>query len=140
MTLVNAPAQLLIDGKLAEAVRGDRFDIVNPATEQVIGSAPDADATDMSTAIEAARRAFDESSWSTDLAFRLRCVRQLHQALVEHGTAMRALTTAEAGAPAALTLGPQYDVPVASLDWTIGLAENYAWTSDLGEAQPMGIP
>jgi aldehyde dehydrogenase (NAD+) len=140
MTLTNPSAQLLIDGKLTEAARGDRFDIVNPATERVIGSAPDADATDMSAAIEAARRGFDESSWSTDVAFRVRCVRQLHQALVEHGAAMRALTTAEAGAPAALTLGPQYDVPVASLDWTIGLAEDYAWTSDLGEARPMGIP
>ncbi len=134
------PAQLLIDGKLTEAADGARFDIVNPATEEVIGTAPDAGAADMASAIEAARRAFDETSWSTDAALRVRCLRQLHRALVDNGAAMRALTTAEAGAPASLTLGPQYDVPVASLDWTIGLAESYEWTSDLGRAQPMGIP
>ena len=137
---MTAPAQLLVDGKLTDAADGARFDIVNPATEQVIGTAPDADAADMSAAIEAARRAFDETNWATDAAFRVHCVRQLHQALVEHGESMRALTTAEAGAPAALTLGPQYDVPVASLDWAIGLAESYEWTTDLGVAQPMGIP
>ena len=137
---MTAPAQLLVDGKLTDAADGARFDIVNPATEQVIGTAPDADAADMSAAIEAARRAFDETSWAADTAFRVHCVRQLHQALVEHGESMRALTTAEAGAPAALTLGPQYDVPVASLDWAIGLAEGYEWTTDLGAAQPMGVP
>ena len=60
-------------------------------------------------------------------------------ALVEHGPAMRALTTAEAGAPASFTAGPQYDVPVASLAWTIDLAETYPWTTDLGVAEPMGI-
>ena len=56
------------------------------------------------------------------------------QALVEHGPEMRALTTAEAGAPTALTTGPQYDVPVESMAWTIDLAEKYEWTNDLGAA------
>jgi aldehyde dehydrogenase (NAD+) len=52
---------------------------------------------------------------------------------------MRALTIAEAGSPAFLTTGPQYDVPVESLRWTIDLAEGYAWETDLGIAEPMGI-
>ena len=94
----------------------------------------------MEAAIAAARRAFDETDWSTDVELRVRCLRQLHQALVDNGEAMRALTTAEAGAPAFLTAGPQYDVPVEGLKWTIDLAESYAWTEDLGVAQPMGIP
>jgi len=68
------------------------------------------------------------------------CLRQLHAALLTFGPEMRALTTAEAGAPVSLTLGPQYDVPVASLAWTIDLAESYEWTSDLGTAAPMGVP
>ena len=60
-------------------------------------SAPDATADDVDAAIAAARRAFDETDWSTDLALRVRCLRQLHQALVDHGEEMRALTTAEVG-------------------------------------------
>jgi aldehyde dehydrogenase (NAD+) len=133
------PAQLLIDGKLRDAAAGATFDIVNPATEEIIGAAPAASADDVEAAVEAARRAFDESRWATDIGFRVHCLRQLHAALVEHGPAMRALTTAEAGVPTGLTTGPQYDVPVASFAWMVDLAERYEWTTDLGTARPMGI-
>ena len=137
---MTAPAaQLLVDGKLRDASGGDTFDIVNPATHEVIGVAPAGAPDDVDAAIAAARRGFDETNWATDVEFRVHCLRQLHKALVEHGPAMRALTTAEAGAPASLTTGPQYDVPVASLEWMADLAERYEWTTDLGVAQPMGV-
>ncbi|GAA1929337.1 aldehyde dehydrogenase [Nocardioides marmoribigeumensis] len=135
-----AAPQLLVDGKLVAASDGSTYPILNPATGLEIGHAPDATAEDVDAAIAAARRTFDESSWSTDLAFRVHCLRQLHEALVDHGESMRALTTAEAGAPAFLTAGPQYDVPVESLRWFADLAESYAWETDLGIASPMGIP
>jgi len=140
MALTNPPAQLYIDGKLRAASDGATFDIVDPATEEVIGVAPDATDADVDAAIESARRAFDETTWSTDHAFRVQCLRQLHTALVDNAAAMRALTTAEVGAPAALTLGPQYDVPVESLRWTTDLAERFEWTTSLEDAAPMGIP
>ncbi len=138
--LTTPPAQLLIDGKLQPASNGATYPILNPANGQEIGQAPDATAEDLEAAIAAARRAFDETDWSTNLEFRIHCLRQLHQALVDHGESMRALTTAEAGAPAFLTTGPQYDVPVETLKWTIDLAESYEWETDLGRAEPMGIP
>ncbi len=132
--------QLLVDGKLVGSSDASTFAILDPATGAVIGHAPDATAEDMEAAIAAARRAFDETGWSTDVELRVRCLRQLHCALVDHGDIMRALTTAEAGAPAFLTTGPQYDVPVEALRWTVDLAESYAWETDLGVAEPMGIP
>jgi aldehyde dehydrogenase (NAD+) len=131
--------QQLIDGKLVGASTGRTFPVINPATGEEIGRAPDGSGLDVDSAITAARRAFDETGWSTDHAFRVRCLRQLHEALVAEGPAMRALTTAEAGAPAFLTAGPQYDAPVESLRWTVDLAESYAWETDLGVAKPMGI-
>jgi aldehyde dehydrogenase (NAD+) len=133
------PAALLIDGVLRPATGGATFPIADPATEELIGTAPDAAAEDVDAAVDAARRAFDDTDWADDLAFRVHCLRQLHQALVTHAPAMRALTTAEAGAPAMFTTGPQYDVPVATLAWTIDLAERYAWEQSLGVATPMGI-
>jgi aldehyde dehydrogenase (NAD+) len=138
--LTNPPAQLLVDGKLVPASNGATYPILNPATGLTIGVAPDATDDDVEAAIAAARRAFDATDWSTNLELRIRCLRQLHAALVENGDAMRALTTAEAGAPAFLLSGPQYDVPVETLLWTIDLAEGYAWETDLGVAEPMGIP
>jgi aldehyde dehydrogenase (NAD+) len=133
------PARLLIDGKLVVASGGATYPILNPATGREIGRAPDATAEDVAAAIAAARRAFDDTRWPTDPAFRVHCLRQLHRALVDHGTSMRALTTAEAGAPAFLTNGPQYDLPVGGLQWTADLAESYEWETELGVAKPMGI-
>ena len=134
-----APARLLIDGELREASSGATYPILNPATGQEIGLAPDGTADDLDAAIAAARRAFDETDWATDHAGRVECLRRLHAALVAEGESMRALTTAEAGAAAFLTAGPQYDVPVEGLRWVTDLAADYAWEADLGEASPMGI-
>ena len=74
--------RLLIDGKLVEGSAGS-FDVINPATEQVIGAVGDASKADMHQAIDAARRAFDETTWSTDRAFRKECLLQLQAALEE---------------------------------------------------------
>ncbi|MGN6723221.1 MAG: aldehyde dehydrogenase [Marmoricola sp.] len=135
----NPSAMQLIDGKLIEAAGGARYPILNPATGAEIGTAPDSTATDVDAAIEAARRAFDETDWSTNADFRIRCLRQLHHALLANADSLRELTTAEVGAPAFLVAGPQFDAPVETLSWTIGMAENYEWETDLGVGVTMGI-
>ncbi len=132
---------LLIDGELRSSASGDTFVTRNPATEQVLGSAADGTAADMDAAIGAARRAFDETDWSTDVALRARCLRQLRDALQAQGEALRALTTAEVGAPAFLTSGPQFDIPVEDLGYYADLAESYeGWTVDLGDRVSVGVP
>ena len=52
------------------------------ATEEVLGQVADSSSAEMQRAIGAARRAFDESDWSTNRALRRRCLEQLHEALV----------------------------------------------------------
>lgn len=140
MTELPPAPKLLIDGELVDSSDGATYPIINPATGAEIGQAPDATAADLDRAIAAARRAFDETGWSTDHELRVRCIRQLHRALVDNGEAMRALTTAEVGAPAFTTAGPQYDVPVEGLSWLAGMVADYDWETDLGVAKPMGIP
>ncbi|GAA1694853.1 aldehyde dehydrogenase [Mycolicibacterium murale] len=132
-------SELLIDGKLVPGSAGT-FPTVNPATEEVLGVAADADAADMGRAIEAARRAFDDTSWSTDHAFRVRCIRQLRDALREHIEELRELTIAEVGAPLMLTAGAQLEGPVDDLAFSADTAENFAWNHDLADAAPQGIP
>jgi aldehyde dehydrogenase (NAD+) len=78
---LNHEARMLIDGKLVEAGSGRTFENINPATEEVLGLVADASASDMQLAISAPRRAFDETSWSTDRAFRKHCLDQLQDAL-----------------------------------------------------------
>lgn len=132
----------LIDGKLVASGSGTTFATVNPATEETLGVAADGTGDDMDAAIGAARRAFDDDidGWTTDPAFRARCIRQLHEALVAHGDELRELTTAEVGAPHFLTTMAQFDTPVADLIGVAELTEQYPWQTDLGAATPAGIP
>ena len=52
---------MLIDGAFGPAVSGKTFDVMNPATDEVIAKVPDASAKDVDAAVAAARRAFE--SW-----------------------------------------------------------------------------
>jgi aldehyde dehydrogenase (NAD+) len=124
---VHGEPRLLIDGKLTEASGGASFDNVDPATEKVLGETADATAADMESAIASARRAFDETNWSTDRAFRRRCLEQLHDALSRHKEELRAVVVAEAGSPIALTYAIQVDLPIADLPHWAELAESYEY-------------
>lgn len=137
--LADGVSRLLIDGKLTSGGAGG-FPTVNPATEEVLGEAANADAADMDRAISAARRAFDETDWSTNTELRVRCVRQLRDAMREHVEELRDLTIADVGAPRMLTAGAQLEGPINDLSFAADTAENYEWTQDLGLASPMGIP
>ncbi len=75
---VNPEPRMLIDGKLVDADSGKTFDNVNPATEEIIGQVADGSTAEMQRAIDGARRAFDETDWSTNHAFRKQCLQQLH--------------------------------------------------------------
>jgi aldehyde dehydrogenase (NAD+) len=139
MTLLgDRESRLLIDGKLV-AGSGGTFPTVNPATEDVLGVAADATTDDMSAAIGAARRAFDETDWSTNVELRVRCIRQLQQAMRDHVEELRELTIAEVGAPVMLTSMAQLEGPIEDLSFCADTAESYQWTTDLGIAKPMGI-
>jgi len=129
---------MLIDGKLVDADSGRTFDNVNPATEELLGPVADASVEEMGRAIAAARRAFDETSWSTDRAFRAQCLRQLQEALEADKEEMREELILEVGAPRMLTHGPQLDAPLASaLTYPAQLIDEYPWEVDLPEAVDM---
>lgn len=130
--------RLLIDGELV-AASGGTFENVNPATEDVIGSAGDGTVADLDRAIAAARRTFDQTEWSRDPAQRANCIRQLQRALLDHLEEFRAMTVAEVGCPVMLTHMAQLDSPVEALAWVADLGEKYEYSEDLGEAEVFGI-
>src|SRR5512134_2127011 len=124
----------LIDGKLVAGEAG-RFANLNPATEEVLGEVADASKADMQRAIDAARRAFDETDWSTNRALRKRCLLQLQEALESEKEALREELILEAGCPRMVTHGPQLDAPLKSaLRYPAQLIDQYPWETDLGDA------
>lgn len=54
-----------IDGHWVKPSTTATFDVIDPATEELYFKAPEAQAADMSRAVEAARRAFDKGPWPT---------------------------------------------------------------------------
>src|SRR5580704_3032197 len=125
--------QLLIDGKLTPADGGATYENVAPATESVLGVAADASVGDARRAIGAARRAFDTTDWSRDHAFRVRCLRQLHQALVDHFEPLSEILVHEVGAPVSSMTGPQLAGPTDVVGWYADLLDGYDFVEDLGE-------
>ena len=125
---------MLIDGKLVESQSGKTFDNLNPATEEVLGPVTDASAADMQRAIDAARRAFDETDWSSNRAFRKRCLAQLQEALESEREEFREELIREVGCPRSMTFGPQLDGPLAgALRYPIELIDEFQWEIDLGD-------
>ncbi|MDB5975352.1 MAG: aldehyde dehydrogenase family protein [Nevskia sp.] len=134
-------ARLLIDGRLVEARSGKRYPNINPATQEAIGMVADAGAADAEAAIAAARRAFDESDWSTNRELRRKCLTQLRDGLRAAAPALCEQASAETGAPMAITRqGPQGDGPIAILDYYLDLMQRYAWDSELPVVNTMGVP
>jgi aldehyde dehydrogenase (NAD+) len=137
--LADGVSELFIDGKMSTGNAGT-FPTINPTTEEVLGVVADADADDMGHAIDAARHAFDDTNWSRNTELRVRCIRQLREAMQQHLEDLRDLTIAEVGAPRMLTKIAQLEVPVNDLAFAADTAESYVYNQDLGVASPMGVP
>src|SRR6202162_5271231 len=129
--------RLLIDGHLVTTEQ--TFPSYNPASGDLVGHAPDATVAEARAAIAAARRAFDTTDWSTKVELRIRCLDQLHRALVEHRDELGDLTIAEVGATRALCAGPRPAHPIAIVRYYADLLKNYPMTEDLGNIESRGM-
>src|SRR3546814_13548992 len=94
---------MLIDGELVPSSSGAVFENINPATEEVVGVTADGTREDFLRAIEFARCAFDTTTWSTDPAFRAKCLPQLQAALQRTSEDIRPLLFAAVGTQIWLT-------------------------------------
>jgi aldehyde dehydrogenase (NAD+) len=137
---LDAETRNLIDGRLVEASNGATFDNVDPATEDKLGVCADGTKDDMSAAVAAARRAFDETDWASNHALRRRCLEQLHQALREEKEQLRSIVVHEAGAPVTLTPWMHVDDAIEMLAYWTDKAGSYGYEREMGPMQFMGRP
>jgi acyl-CoA reductase-like NAD-dependent aldehyde dehydrogenase len=131
---VTFESRMMIDGKLVDGEAGT-FTNINPANEDVLGEVADASKDDMNRAIDAARRSFDETDWSTNHQLRKRCLEQLHEAIESELEELREELIREVGCPRAVTYGAQLDAPLEDgLKYPARLIETFPWETDLGDA------
>ena len=111
--------RLYIDGTWTDATGGKTYDVVNPATEEVIARAPNAARADLEKAIVAARRAFDDGPWTrTTPKDRAKILRRLIDALEQRKEEIRQLLITMAAA--------EYVTHPIQVDTPLALLENYA--------------
>jgi len=106
--------QLLIGGEWVDGSSGT-YDIVNPATEEVVGEAPEASVADVEAAIAAAREAFPR--WSrTPPEERARLLQAVADRVGERREELLPLIIAETGAT--LSVGSTLQVPMVASRFT----------------------
>jgi aldehyde dehydrogenase (NAD+) len=135
-SLTGVRKHLLIDGNLITTER--TITSIDPATEDVVGLAPDAGVEETEAAIAAARRAFDTTAWSTNVEFRIHCLDQLHQALLDNIEELRELTITEVGATRMLTHANQLAAPIEIVRYYADLLRTYPLREEMGEIEVRG--
>jgi aldehyde dehydrogenase (NAD+) len=122
---------------------GERIDVLNPATEDVIGSVPAGTPSDVDTAVAAARAAFE--GWAgTPLADRIAVARRISEGIAKRRDEIAATVTAEMGSPIRFATQVHASVPVAT---SAGIADvlegGFAWTEEVGNSlivrEPIGV-
>ncbi len=106
--------QLYIDGEWVDALEPGTITVVNPFTEQVVGTCASGGAADVDRAVRAARAAFDDWSGRSP-AERADVLRAFAAMLEKRLDEMAALLTAEVGAPLHLTRERQVPGPIMQL-------------------------
>lgn len=119
--VVGRDEQLLIGGSWREATSGERFDVTNPATGEVVGSVPNGSAEDVQAAIDAAAAALPE--WRAAAAIqRARILRRAADVIRERADEIASVMTAEQGKPLAEARG-ETEYAASFLEWFGGEAE-----------------
>jgi succinate-semialdehyde dehydrogenase / glutarate-semialdehyde dehydrogenase len=97
-------ATMLIGGEWRDANGKDEIGVINPATEETVGTVPASSVEDVELAVKAAKRAFPD--WAgTDTEKRAHVLARAADLIEENAKSVAALLTAEQGKPLAEAAG-----------------------------------
>ena len=105
--------KMLIDGSFVSAASGKTFPVYNPATGEILTHVPEAEAEDVSRAVSAARRAFDEGPWPRmSPSERGRILWRVAELVEKHNDEFAELESLDNGKPFSVARVP--DVPLTT--------------------------
>ena len=99
--------QMFIGGKWVDSAGGDVQEIKNPATGEVIATAPKGTAQDVDRAVAAARKAYDEVWFDTTPRERSEMMLKLADAIEAHGEELARIESENVGKPLAVTISDE---------------------------------
>jgi aldehyde dehydrogenase (NAD+) len=117
------PGQLFYDGRWQQSAGAGVLSVINPATEEVLGTVASGDASDAGAAIAAARAAFDDGPWPRlSGAERARFIRRFRDSLAARVDDISAMVIAEVGTTVAATRSHQVGLPIEHLEYWADMA------------------
>jgi aldehyde dehydrogenase (NAD+) len=115
-----------IGGKWIAPTGSDTIQVVSPATQEIIGSVPDATTADIDNAVAAAREAFDLGPWPrTAPADRADIMASISAAITARMDEFATLISNENGSPYSFSIMGQVFAATAVLDYFTGLTREY---------------
>ena len=113
LTDLSIRSQAFVDGAYVDAMSGETFDCVNPATGRTIASVAACDADDVDRAVRGARAAFESGVWSRIAPKkRKRVLVRFAELIREHRDELALLETLDMGKP--IRDSRAVDVPLAA--------------------------
>lgn len=108
--------RMIINGKLADARSGKRFETTNPANDETLASVPLGDVEDVDLAVASARAAFRAGVWSRlEPRARMNVMYRMADLITENALRLGLMDSVNVGKPIADMLNPNGDVAAAAL-------------------------
>lgn len=131
---------LFIDGAWTPGTGSEELEVINPATEEIIGRVPQASTNDVISAVKSARRAFDEGPWGrTTPKERARVLERFHEALTARKAELVSLAVSEAGSTQLMADMLQVQTPLDHLAWWAERAGTFQYVEPLPPMAGMGL-
>jgi acyl-CoA reductase-like NAD-dependent aldehyde dehydrogenase len=139
---VQVKDKIFIGGEWVEPASAKPIEVVNPTTEEVIGTIPGCGSEDADRAVTVARQAFE--SWSqTSREERARFIAAIAEGLNDRADEIAATITQELGMPLKLSRIVQVGLPASQFAATPQLMEEVAWEEEVGNSrvirEPIGV-
>ena len=133
---------LYINGKWVQATGEGSIEVVNPATEEIIGSVPVGSQSDVDAAVTAARKAFP--AWSaTSIEDRIAVLNQLSSAIKENTEELAQVITAEVGTPIGYSRMAMVGTPRVVARSYAKILESFEWEKEVRNSlivkEPIGV-
>ena len=139
---MHAREQLYIDGKWIDSLGKGSIDVINPATEEIIGRVPVGSTKDVDKAVVAAKSAFD--SWSkSSIEERIELLNALSNAFKERGEELAQTITSEVGTPIGYSRVAMVGTPRVVSRSYAKILEDYVWEEEIRNSiickEPIGV-
>jgi len=131
-----------INGQWVEPSNPGRLDVINPATEEPIGTIAMGGHADVDAAVAAAQEAFE--SWSqTTVEERLAILNKITEVIGARGEELAGVISSEMGAPMGLAKAAQAATGFAHFATTAGVLANFEFEEKVGTSlivkEPVGV-